>query len=118
MEISLPSRILGLLGLLLLLSPACKKPVSPCIKSLIERDEKLIQRGDSLIHRRTEFMLETYRAMLENLRSEEKQLFGEVANCDFGKDLQAYNYWYRGRLKFPSKVEQELQRLERDSIVK
>lgn len=118
MEISLPSRVLGLLGLLLLLSPACKKPVNPCIKSLIERDEKLIQRGDSLIHHRAEFTLETYRAMLENLRSEEKQLFNEVKNCDFGKNLQAYNYWHRGRLKFPGKVEQELQRLERDSIGK
>jgi len=63
-------------------------------------------------------MLEPYRAELEKLRTEEKQLFKESENCDFGKDLQAYNYWHRGRLKFPGKIEQELRRLDRDSVGK
>jgi len=112
------SKMPSLLGLLLLSSAACQESANPCVKSLIDRDEKLIQRADSLIARRAEFTLETYRAHLENMRGEEKQLFGEVANCDFGKDLQAYNYWHRGRLKFPGKIEQEWQRIERDSVGK
>ena len=107
-----------MLGLLLLLSSACRESANPCVKSLIERDEKLIQRADSLIARRAEFTLEIYRVHLENLRGEEKQLLGEVANCDFGKDLKAYNYWHRGRLKFPGKIEQEWQRIERGSVGK
>ena len=95
---------------------ACKEPVNPCVQSLRQRDGALIQRADSLILRRAEFTIEPYRAELEKLRAEEKQIFKEVEKCDFGKDLQAYNYWHRGRLKFPGKVEQELQRLERDSV--
>lgn len=97
---------------------ACKKHVNPCILSLQQRDSALIQRADSLILRRKEMVLAPYRAALKQLRVEEKQLFAEVDNCDFGKDLQAYNYWYRGRLKFPGKIEQELQRIERDSVGK
>lgn len=97
---------------------ACKKPVNPCIPLLQQRDSALIQRVDSLMLRRNEMTLVPYRTALEQLRAEEKQLFAEVDNCDFGKDLQAWNYWYRGRLKFPSKIEQELQRLERDSAGK
>lgn len=107
---------LVLLALSLLSALACKEPVNPCVRSLRQRDGALLQRADSLILRRTEFTLEPYRAELEKLRAEEKQIFKEVENCDFGKDLQAYNYWHRGRLKFPGKVEQELQRLERDSV--
>lgn len=95
---------------------ACKEPANPCVQALRQRDEALIQRADSLVLHRAEFVLEPYRRALEKLWAEEKQLFREVENCDFGKDLQAYNYWYRGRLKFPGKVEQELQRLERDSV--
>lgn len=95
---------------------ACKNPVNPCVKLLREKDKALTQRADSLILRRTKIAPESYRAELEKLHVEEKQLFSEVENCDFGDDLRAYNYWYRGRLKFPGKIEQELQRLKRDSI--
>jgi hypothetical protein len=62
--------------------------------------------------------LEIYRAGLQQLRGEEEQIFNAVNDCDFGDDLRSYNYWYRGRLKFPGRIEQELQRLERDSAGK
>lgn len=104
--------------LALFVTVACKKPVNPCIQSLQQRDHSLGQRTDSLILRRSKMTLVPYRAALEQLHAEEKALFGEVENCDFGKDLQAWNYWYRGRLKFPGKIAQELQRLERDSVAK
>lgn len=108
--------IIFLFALALLLLTACKEPPNPCVQSLRQRDEQIVQKADSLIRLRTTLALKDYRAALETLRAEEKQLFGEVENCDFGKDLQAWNYWYRGRLKFPGKAEQELKRLERDSI--
>jgi hypothetical protein len=107
-----------LLCLALFPAVACKKPVNPCIQSLQQRDQTLGQHTDSLILRRGEMTLAPYRAALEQLHTEEKKLFSEVENCDFGKNLQAWNYWYRGRLKFPGKIEQEMKRLERDSVGK
>ena len=109
-------RTAAALSLSALLFAACKQPVNPCVQSLRKRDQEIGKRADSLLFRRAEMPPEPYRAALEKLRSEEKQLFGEVENCDFGKDLTAYNYWHRGRLKFPGKVEQELRHLERDSV--
>ncbi len=111
-----PQRIAVFLLLVLGWYPSCKKPVNPCIQALEERDREILKQADSLMLVSRTLRLEAYRATLLDLRSREKQLFEEVENCDFGKDLPAYNYWYRGRLKFPGKVEQELQRLERDSL--
>jgi cell division protein FtsB len=116
MNFNFSQKIARLLILSLLAFFACKKPVNLCVKLLQEKDKSITQRADSLIFRRAEFALESYRAELEKLRAEEKQLFKEVENCDFGNDLRAYNYWHRGRLKFPGKIEQELRRLEQNSI--
>lgn len=118
MKFNFPRTIAYLLGLSLLVFSACKKPVSPCVKSLQEKDKALAQRADSLMLRRAELPLEGYRAELENLRAEEKQLFKEAGNCDFGDDLRAYNYWHRGRLKFLGKIELELRRLEEGGVGK
>jgi hypothetical protein len=116
MNLSFFSRTACLFGLSLWAIFACKNPAHPCVQSLRERDGALSQRADSLIFQQKKMTFEPYRAELEKLRVEEKQLFAEAENCDFGKDLQAWNYWHRGRLKFPSKIELELRRLERDSI--
>jgi hypothetical protein len=105
-----------MLSLTILLLLACKQPANPCVQSLRDRDAQIAQKTDSLILRRNEITPESYRVALEKLRIEEKQMFGEVENCDFGKDLQAYNYWHRGRLKFPGKIEMELQRIEHESL--
>lgn len=94
----------------------CKQPVNPCIQSLRERDAQLVQIVDSLMLIQENMTLAAYRAALEQLQNEERQIFDAVENCDFGKDLQSYNYWHRGRLKFPGKIGQELRRLERDSV--
>jgi hypothetical protein len=106
-------------GWLLLLAPmaiACKKNENPCIRSLQLRDADLLHRVDSVVGIRQNLTLRVYRGSLEALQQEEEQLFGEARDCDYGKDLQAYNYWHRGRLKFPGRIVQELQRLERDSV--
>lgn len=47
-------------------------------------------------------------AELEAFRAEELRLFGEVEAHDF-TDIGEHNYWHRGRLKFPSELEQLLQ---------
>jgi len=107
-----------LLGIACLLSAACKNPVDPCVSSLVARDRELAAQADSLIRKRGEMTPEAYRTALEKLRTEERLLFSDVENCDFGKDLTAYNYWYRGRLKFPGRIEQEWQRLEREPVKK
>lgn len=107
-----------LLGMACLLPAACKDPVNPCVQLLLSRDRELAARADSLIRKHSEMTPEAYRTVLEKLRTEERQLFSDVENCDFGKDLTAYNYWYRGRLKFPGRIEQEWQRLEREPVKK
>lgn len=108
-------------GWLFVLAPmaiACKKNENPCIRSLQQRDADLLHRVDSVVGIRQSLTFRAYRSSLESLQQEEQQLFGEARDCDYGKDLQAYNYWHRGRLKFPGKIGQELQRLERDSAGK
>ncbi len=105
-------------GLLCLLTVSCKNTVNPCVQSLVKRDNELARQADSLIRNRGEMTPEAYRAAFEILHTEEKRLFLDVDNCDFGEDMSAYNYWYRGRLKFPGKIEQEWQFLVRDSTNK
>ena len=94
---------------------ACRKPVVTCAQTLRQRDLELETRVDSIAAISRSMSPETYRAVLEKLLAEENRLFAEVENCDFGKDLEAYNYWHRGRMKFPGKIRQELQRLEQDT---
>ena len=50
-------------------------------------------------------------ATLRQLRQDELQLFADVRAHAF-TDLTESNYWHRGRLKFPSELEQLLRRVE------
>lgn len=52
----------------------------------------------------------THMAVLELLREEEVEIYRQAAAHPF-KDITESNHWHRGRLKFPSMLEQELQRL-------
>ncbi|MCB0544639.1 MAG: hypothetical protein R2791_20790 [Saprospiraceae bacterium] len=93
--------------------PGCSEPPpNPCVESLRQRDSILLARADSLLRLRDTLPGETYLSNLEQMRAEEQRLFLDVQECDFGKDLASYNYWYRGRLKFPGKLRQELYRLK------
>jgi len=49
-------------------------------------------------------------ATLQRLREDELQLFADVRAHEFA-DITESNYWHRGQLKFPSEIEQLLQRL-------
>ncbi|MCC6412999.1 MAG: hypothetical protein IT270_15145 [Saprospiraceae bacterium] len=91
---------------------ACsQKPEVNCVQSLRQRDESLMARVDSIIQLEGTLLPEAVRADLESLREEEELLFRDARQCDFGDDITAYNYWHRGRLKFPGRIESELRKL-------
>lgn len=52
-----------------------------------------------------------YTDNLKSLSKKEDKLFKKVKLHKF-KDQTEYNYWYRGRLKFPSSIKMEIERLE------
>ena len=57
--------------------------------------------------------LQQYLEKLRGLRKQEELLFEEARACEKRfVDLTEYNYWFRGRLKFPGSLEMELKRLE------
>ncbi len=56
---------------------------------------------------------EKYAHRLNKLRKKERKIHQKARDCTF-EDQETYNYWYRGRLKFPTLVQQELDRLERE----
>lgn len=96
-----------------LLLTACKEKPNPCIAALLERDKALDKQIEALMIEASDTSA-VYRTAVLKLRDEEQNLFADVENCDFGKDRDAYNYWYRGRMKFPGKIRQEVHRLGLD----
>ena len=48
---------------------------------------------------------------MKSLSKREDELFEKVKLHKFN-DQTEYNYWYRGRLKFPSSIKMEIERLE------
>lgn len=92
---------------------ACREKPNPCIAALLERDQELDKQIDALMLEASDTAA-AYRTAVLKLRDKEQSLFADVGNCDFGKDQDAYNYWYRGRMKFPGKIRQEVHRLGLD----
>lgn len=100
---SLPPLLLAALFLLC----AC----SPC-KNLQQRDRALTASFEAV---RAQYQggglsQEGYRFQLERLREKEETLFEDVKGCQIEDPLE-YNYWYRSRMKFPSQIQQALERL-------
>ena len=59
-----------------------------------------------------------YLARLKSLSAKEEDLFNEVRDHKFD-DITEYNYWHRGRLKFPGSIKTELDlitKAEKDSL--
>lgn len=56
-----------------------------------------------------------YIAGVENLVRKENELFEKVRNDKF-ESITESNYWHRSRLKFPSNIKMELERLNRTKI--
>jgi hypothetical protein len=92
---------------LLVLSMGC----SPC-SGLINVDQALQKRFQELKLRLANRKVdaEAYRLQLNKLRAKELEMFEAVRQCDL-KDPVSVQYWYNNRLKYPSLMEQELDRL-------
>ncbi|MFZ4634048.1 MAG: hypothetical protein ACOYNO_07575 [Saprospiraceae bacterium] len=101
-------RVVLLYVTLLLASPCTRQT---CAQRLHETDQAFTAKTDALIAQATQLDALDYVSQLKTLRLEEEKLFQEARACDFGEDMTNYNYWYRARLKFPSRLEQELRRL-------
>lgn len=84
-----------------------------CAQHLQNADQALLSKTDLLIQQSAQMTPSAYLDSLKNLRAEETKLFESARACDFGDDQTSYNYWYRARLKFPSRLQQELDRIER-----
>ena len=98
-----------LLPLLFFLAFAC----SPC-SGLQQRDRALEASFDAV---KAQYLAgglprEAYVHELRKLREKEEALFEAVRGCQF-KDQQQYNYWYRSRMKFPSRIQTELDNMEK-----
>jgi hypothetical protein len=84
---------------------------SPCA-GLTDDDQVLQKRFQALKERRNNNQVdaEAYRLQLNKLRARELEIFDVVRHCDL-KDPATVQYWYNNRLKYPSPIEQELDRL-------
>ncbi len=105
-------RILLLLFLLIELA-GCQTAADDCPKLMEKRDYALTNSLDSLLFHRDEMPEDSFRLGLEVLRTWELTLFDDVRHCDFGKDQTRSYYWYRGRLKFPSAIQKEMEKINR-----
>lgn len=52
---------------------------------------------------------DSFRALLQWLRNQEKKLFSEARSHKF-RDITEHNYWLRSKLKFPSTIQQEIEK--------
>jgi len=77
-----------------------------CASILKAKDKAILQDFEQLINKNKagELSRDSLEQAIIVLKEREKALFQEVKTCDF-HHLQDYNYWYRGRMKFPSPLD-------------
>jgi hypothetical protein len=88
---------------------ACSQPSDVSFR---ERDKQLLAEYDKLHsdYQQGAIGRKAYLKVLQELREHELKLFNDVKKHDF-RNITESNYWHRGRLKFPSIIEQELRLL-------
>ena len=91
---------------------ACHSSPNPVPRLLEQRDNALTNSLDSMFFHRDEMPADSFRAGLGVLRKWELHLFDDVRHCNFGQDQARANYWYRGRLKFLSPIQKEIEKLD------
>ncbi len=94
--------------------PAATQAADPTAAALREADRKLSADYAALKAKLAAGAIEPvhYLVVLKNLRQRELDLFQQARAHTF-TDITEHNYWHRGRLKFPSPIEQELQQRQR-----
>ncbi len=98
------------------------------LASTSEPDDKTYRKLDRLIiteynqlktdYTHMKITKDQYITKLKGLGENEDDLFNEVRDHKFN-DITEYNYWHRGRLKFPSSIKTELDiitKAEKDSL--
>ena len=61
-----------------------------------------------------EISIEEYLADLEKLAESELELYEDVKEHTFDRDeMTEYNFWYRGVMKFPTAIEQEISNIDK-----
>lgn len=83
----------------------------PCDQLLYKLDDQLYFDFDELQRAKYELESTQYIEQLKGLRSQELDLYQQAQQCEF-VNPQAHDYWYRGRMKFPSRIEMELNQYE------
>lgn len=89
---------------------SCAEPDDKAYKEL---DQTIISEFNNIKndYMRGNLRQETYIDNLKSLSKKEDELFKKVHLHKFN-DQTEYNYWYRGRLKFPSSIKMEIERLK------
>lgn len=100
-----PLKISMLVFLFLLTSCLIPKQ-EDCATILKAKDKALLVEFEQLMEKKTNGKIsdQEFVQALSSLKTKETALFQAVRHCSFDNP-QEYNYWYRGRLKFPSPIQ-------------
>jgi hypothetical protein len=82
-----------------------------CSQECSAFEHNLLDRTEIVLAKKGKERPEDYKKEVQKLRKDELALFERVRKCQFTNEKD-HNYWYRGRLKFPTKLEQELKSIE------
>jgi outer membrane murein-binding lipoprotein Lpp len=91
---------------------ACGTQNSVSVEKLRAQDDQLNARANELFLQKNKLPQTDYVARLEALRAEELQLLELARKCDFGQQINEQKYWQLSRLKFPGKIQLELERMK------
>jgi hypothetical protein len=91
---------------------ACGTQNSVSVEKLRTQDDQLNTRANELFLQKSKLPQTDYIARLETLRAEEVQMLELARKCDFGQNINEQKYWQLSRLKFPGKIQLELERMK------
>ncbi|MEM7370633.1 MAG: hypothetical protein AAF587_18620 [Bacteroidota bacterium] len=96
----------------ILFSISCEQTEQRSCATLLYTQDQQLYKSFELIHqKRYELGMAQYIVELKRLQLEERSLYEQAKGCEF-EDMQAFHYWHSGRMKFPSRIEMELNQYE------
>ena len=100
--------------MLLLIWTGCGWGETDCQLTLRKADAELLTEVVALIAQQEDLPPDQFEEQLLAMRQRELNLFEQAKACNFTDPVER-NYWYRGRMKFPSQLEQALSSLSSQS---
>lgn len=82
-----------------------------CESILYTQDQELYQSFALIQQNRYQLGMAQYIVELKRLQLQERNLYQQAEACEFDNP-KAFNYWHSGRMKFPSRIEMELNQYE------